>query len=112
MPRGRCLGRLEPNTRVPQLAPRELLTQCLGQPIASPPLRALAAGKRTAAILIPGKARSAGTRDYIPALVDELNAAGIADANIEVFLADGTHEQHLARDVADLLGEQTAVRIR
>jgi nickel-dependent lactate racemase len=72
----------------------------------------LAAGKRSAAILIPGKARSVGTRDYVPALLSELNRAGIPDRNIEAFLADGTHEQHLESDVADLLGREVVGRVR
>jgi len=75
-------------------------------------LRELAAGKRSAAILIPGKARRAGTHEYVPALISELNEAGIEDPSIEIFLADGTHEQHLQNDIATLLGEDIASRVR
>ena len=47
-----------------------------------------------------------------PALISELNEAGIEDRNIEIFLADGTHEQHLQNDIATLLGEDIASRVR
>jgi nickel-dependent lactate racemase len=50
----------------------------------------IASGKKSAAILIPGKARLAGTREYVPALVSELKKAGLADHDITIFLADGT----------------------
>jgi nickel-dependent lactate racemase len=75
-------------------------------------LREIASGKRSAAILIPGKARLAGTSDYVPLLLSELNKAGISDSNVEIFLADGTHEQHLKSDVDRLIGGQVAARVR
>jgi hypothetical protein len=62
--------------------------------------------------LIPGKERVAGTAEYVPALVAELNRAGIPDESIEVFLATGTHEHHGVSDVVDLLGEKLASRVR
>ena len=86
----------------------EVLVSALRQPIGSPQLRDIAAGTRSAAILIPGKARVAGTREYVAALISELNHSGIPDRGIEVFLADGTHEQHVASDIMALLGEELA----
>ncbi len=96
----------------PSADPSQLLIHSLQQPLGSPPLRQIAAGKGSAAILIPGRARRAGTREYVPALLTELNAAGIPDRQIEIFLADGTHEQHLQRDVEALLGAEIAARVR
>jgi len=54
----------------------------------------------------------AGTRDYVAALIAELNAAGMPDERIAVFLADGTHEQHLHSDIETLLGTELAARVR
>ena len=112
LPRGRLASRLEPLAPGPRRSPSELLAAALQRPIGSPPLREIASGRRSAAILIPGKARVAGTRDYVAALIAELNAAGVPDAGIEVYLADGTHEQHLERDIQALLGEGLAARVR
>jgi lactate racemase len=42
----------------------------------------------------------------------ELNAAGMTDRQVEIFLADGTHEQHLQSDVEALLGTEIAARVR
>lgn len=105
----RCL---ESDAPPPSADPSQLLIHSLQKPLGSPPLRQIAAGKGSAAILIPGRARRAGTRDYVPSLLTELNAAGIPDRQIEIFLADGTHEQHLQRDVEALLGAEIAARVR
>ncbi len=112
LPGGRLVHRLVPRTPSPPGLPAEVLASALRQPIGSPPLREIAAGLRSAAILIPGKARVAGTREYVAALISELNQSGIPDRGIEVFLADGTHEQHVASDIMALLGEELATRVR
>lgn len=112
LPEGLARGRLEPRTLIPARSPGEILEEALRRPIGSAPLRDIARGKDSAAILIPGRARIAGTREYVAALMTELRAAGVPDAGIEVFLADGTHEQHLASDIQALLGEELAGRVR
>jgi len=104
--------RVEPRVPVRRDSTTEILDAALAAPIGSPPLRVIARGRRSAAILIPGKARCVGTRDYVPRLLGELNAAGIADDVIEVFLADGTHQQHLERDIVELLGPDVSRRVR
>ena len=109
--RGKLLSRLEQNIQ-PPVSRRDLIYRSLQHPIGSMSLREIASGKHSAAILIPGKARLAGTRDYVPMLLSELNKAGISDRNVEIFLADGTHEQHLQMDIEHLLGKQVAARIR
>lgn len=92
--------------------PEKILSRALDQPIASPPLRELARGKRSAAILIPGKTRVAATHLTVAALLVELRAAGLADDAITIHLATGTHEHHLEADVAALLGPEVSSRIR
>ena len=109
---GECLGVLTPQSPEPSGTDLEIVARALADPFGSPPLRELARGRRSAAILIPGKARRAGTDVYVRALIEELNAGGIGDEGIAVFLADGTHVQHLESDVADLLGEDVRRRVR
>lgn len=111
-PPGWRVQRVEPRSPARRDSITEILDAALAAPIGSPPLREIARGRRSAAILIPGKARCVGTRDYVPRLLDELNAAGIADHAIEIFLADGTHEQHLERDIAELIGTDVSRRVR
>jgi nickel-dependent lactate racemase len=92
--------------------PEKILRRALDQPIGAPPLRELARGRRSAAILIPGKTRVAGTADTVPALLAELRAAGLSDDCISVHLATGTHEHHFESDLKQLIGEEVAGRIR
>ncbi len=108
---GRLISCLKPDIHSPFSA-EELIYNSLRQPLGSSSLMEIASGKHSAAILIPGKARLAGTRDYVPMLLAELNEAGMSDDEVEIFLADGTHEQHLKSDVEHLLGEEVAARIR
>lgn len=110
--RGELVRVIEPMTSSVTASNQEILQACLANPIQSPRLRDLAKGKNSAAIMIPGKTRIAATSDYVPALVDELIAGGIPLANIEVYLATGTHEQHLECDFVGLLGEETANKIK
>lgn len=111
-PSGRSVGIIEAGTPIPTEAPRSIFSNALSRTLGSPPLQEMAQGRKTAAILIPGKARRTGTEYYVPALLDELNAAGIPDSGITVFLADGTHVQHVESDIADLLGPEARARVQ
>lgn len=110
MPRGE--GKvLEPESFSPGVSAQELIQRSLHNPLGSPKLSEIASGKQSAVILIPGRARRVGARDYVPALVNELKHGGIPDHRIEVVLADGTHEQHLQSDLDALLGTDLLSRI-
>lgn len=111
-PDGIFAGTIGPDTPAPTDSPESIVRRALDAPIGSAPLADIARGARTASILIPGKTRVAATQVYVPALVDELERAGVPRDGIEVFLATGTHEHHLECDVAGLLGEETAARVR
>jgi nickel-dependent lactate racemase len=75
-------------------------------------LRVLARGGRTAAILISGRDRVTRCDLYVKLVADELNAAGIPDDAIQVFLATGTHQKQTAEDARFLLGAETYERLR
>jgi nickel-dependent lactate racemase len=90
---------------------KDPFTRALEKPIGSARLREIATGKKSAAILIPGKTRIAATSRYVPALVDELNQAGIQDRDITIFLATGTHEHHIECDFKSLVGEEIGNRV-
>lgn len=104
LPDGRWLGALQPRA-APALAPLEdHLRNSLRNPMGSPPLRELAAGARSAAILISGSDRVTGSDRFLPVLGDELNAAGLSDEQIVVWLATGTHQKQTDADRRLLLG--------
>ena len=104
LPDGRWMGTLVPPD-VPALStPEDSIRQSLRQPIAAPSLAELAAKSRTAAILISGRDRVTGSDLFLSVLGDELNSAGIADQQICVFLATGTHQKQSEHDRRALLG--------
>lgn len=109
--RGR-LHLLDTDAPPSQEEPAKLVRRALDQPIGSPPLRELARGRRSAAILVPGRTRVAGVSDYVPQLIEELRSAGLADDGISIHLATGTHEHHGAGDLALLVGEAVVERVR
>lgn len=109
---GGGLRLLEPELSSSVEEPAKLVRRALDQPIDSPPLRELARGRRSAAILIPGRTRIAGVSDYVPELIDELRVAGVPDDGISIYLATGTHEHHGERDLAELVGEAVTQQLQ
>jgi len=93
-------------------SPAEIISKALDNPIASERLHVMARGKRSAAILIPGKDRIAATAVFLPQILGELNQAGIPDDGISITVATGTHVKHSQDDMKRLLGEEAAARVR
>lgn len=110
--RGQRVARLAPNCPTPPASAADIIRNALLQPIGGPRLADLARGKRTAAILIPGQDRIAATEIYVPLILEQLHAAGIADENIAVTVATGTHAKHTPADIRRLLGDEAADRVR
>jgi nickel-dependent lactate racemase len=81
-------------------------------PIGSPTLAELAArhGKRTL-LLVDDSTRSTPQALILPILLDELNKAGIADSDISVMIALGTHRRMQQREVAERVGEAVLHRV-
>jgi nickel-dependent lactate racemase len=90
----------------------DVVAAALDQPMGMPPLARAAAGARRVVVLVSGKDHVAGARIYMPAILERLAAAGIADEQIEVVCATGTHTRHTRDDVSELLGEAVASRLR
>jgi lactate racemase len=112
LPRGRVTARLEPATMPAGEPGRQVIRRAIESPIGSPRLRDVARGKRSAAVLVPGKDRVAAAHMCLPLVLEELNAAGIPDDCVEVFLATGTHEKHTPEDAARVLGAEAVSRVR
>jgi nickel-dependent lactate racemase len=110
--RGTLAARIEPATVAPRGSAEQIIREALDRPLGSPRLRDIARGRRSAAILVPGKDRVAGSGACLPLLVEELNAGGLPDERIEVVLATGTHARHSAADAEAVLGKETASRVR
>jgi lactate racemase len=104
---GRHVTWLETETPLSARGDDARIARALGEPM-GPPLRVLARGARSAAILVPGVDRVAHVGLFVPRLLDELHAAGVPHDRTTVHLATGTHRHSGMRDLAALLGDDRA----
>lgn len=102
--RGLRCQELKPRTprTVPPLS--ELVRTALDQPLAGPPLAALAAGRHRAVVLVPDATRSASLPDVLPAVLERLASAGVPAAATTVLVACGTHPPVPEPEVRALVG--------
>jgi len=96
-------------------APSDLaaaIQSAIRNPIGSPTLAELAAkhGKQTL-ILVDDGTRSTPQARILPILLDELNAAGIADADITIMIALGTHRRMSHQEIVERVGETVSNRV-
>jgi nickel-dependent lactate racemase len=88
------------------------IRQAMAAPIGGPPLRQAAAGKPDAVVVINDVTRPAPSREMLAAILDELRAAGIAEAAVTVVIATGNHRPNTPAEIAGMIGEDFARRLR
>ena len=84
----------------------------LGQPIDSTPLRQLAQTRRDAAIIVDDLSRPTPAFAVLPAVLDELNAAGLSDDRITIVIGVGTHRPITRAEQRRKLGRRVVARVR
>jgi lactate racemase len=90
----------------------EAVRAAVRNPIGSPSLAGLVArhGRRTM-ILVDDGTRSTPQSLILPILLDELNAAGVADTDISIVVALGTHRRMTDREMAERVGPIASKRV-
>ncbi len=85
----------------------------LANPIGSPPLSELLAARRpeTVAITVSDITRPVPNKQFIPAVLAELNATGIADDRIVIIVGTGMHRPSTAEELDFILGADILERI-
>ncbi len=85
----------------------------LESPIASPPLAELVARKkpRTVAITVSDITRPVPNSDFLPAMLEVLNAAGVDDCDIVIVIGTGMHRPSTPEERRIILGEDVLARI-
>ena len=86
------------------------LRRALQHPIGSETLKKIAAGKKTAAIVINDITRPYPGREMVEALTRELLYAGIEPENIRLILAYGHHRDNTPEELRQMLGEEIVSR--
>ncbi len=84
------------------------LEGALDAPVGVPPLREMAAGRKSAAISVCDITRPAPNRKTLPPLLQRLREAGIAPENITIFIATGLHRAATDAEIREICGEEAA----
>ncbi len=87
------------------------IARALSQPIGSKPLRELALGAKKVVLVADDNTRLTPTDRIIPALLAELNAAGIKDEQVTVIIALGTHRFMTEAEILAKFGEEVVKRV-
>ena len=84
----------------------------LRHPIGSAPLAEVVKATDTVAIVVSDITRPVHTDQMLPVIVDELNRIGVADTQITVITAQGTHRAHTPEEDAIVCGAEMVKRVR
>ena len=84
----------------------------LRHPIGSAPLGEVVKPTDTVAIIVSDITRPVHTAQMLPVIVDELNRIGVADSQITVITAQGTHRAHTPAEDAIVCGEAMVKRVK
>jgi nickel-dependent lactate racemase len=95
---------LEKSPVEPLADPAAQLQARLLQPIAAPPLRELARGRRDAVIVVSDRTRPVPNSLILPPILEELAAAGLSRDSVFVQVATGLHRPLARAELDEVLG--------
>jgi nickel-dependent lactate racemase len=84
----------------------------LAAPLGGPSLAHLAAGRRDACIVICDVTRPVPNAVILPAIIAELESAGIAPEAITILVATGNHRPNEGDELIEMIGPEIAARYR
>ncbi|WP_233454953.1 nickel-dependent lactate racemase family protein [Paenibacillus elgii] len=88
------------------------IREALAAPIGAERLRELARGKSRAVILVSDGTRLCPTGLLLPPLLEELNAAGLDDDQVDIVVALGAHRKHTPDELKRLVSAEVYARVR
>ncbi|HWQ60666.1 MAG TPA: nickel-dependent lactate racemase [Negativicutes bacterium] len=112
IPAKNLVGVYSPKDVPPVADVRAEVARALNAPIGARPLREVAKGARKAVIVADDNTRLTPTDRIIPVLLDELNAAGVADDHITIIIALGTHRFMTGAEIAAKFGDEVVRRVK
>jgi nickel-dependent lactate racemase len=99
--------------RFPEIAdPAAAVREAIRNPIDSPPLREIVKPGQTVAFIVNDPTRVARSQVFMPILLDELNAAGVPDANMRIVFSLGTHRAMTQAEMTEEVGPAVAARVK
>lgn len=88
------------------------IRKALAQPNGSPPLKKIAQGKKSVAILIDDLTRPTPSYRLLPYVIEELKMAGIKEQQIRIIVALGAHRPLVRSDLIKKIGKELLNRIQ
>ena len=112
VPEENLLGILEPDALPrPDCGEEELVRRALAAPVGAPPLRQVVHPGEKIVIVTSDISRPMPTWRVMPALLDELYAAGVRKEDITLVFARGVHRAHTDEERRRLAGERAFAEI-
>jgi len=112
LPEQNLMGILTPNEVAYERMGEEEVRYALANPIGSKPLKEIVKAGEKIAIITSDLTRPMPTYVVMPALLEELNAAGVKDEDITLVFALGSHRKQTDEERKKLAGELAYSRIR
>lgn len=107
VPEENLLGVLEPNELpLPEESEEALVREALAHPIGAPALRSIVKAGEKIVIVSSDISRPMPTWKVMPALLDELYAAGVRKEDITLIFARGVHRAHTDEERRHLAGDR------
>lgn len=112
LPDDRVVRTLAYQDAPPLADPDADLRRQLAAPIGAPPLAVLAAGKRTACILVCDVTRPVPNELILGPVLETLEASGVPRDGILILVATGLHRPNLGDELAEVVGPSIVGRYR
>ena len=112
VPDERLVGPLGIRPVPPVADPPRAVRDALDKPISSPPLAALARGRRNACILACDITRPVPNRLLLPPILEILQRQGIPRGQILLLIATGLHRPNEGAELEELLGPEIVANYR
>ena len=87
------------------------LRQALANPIGTLPLHEMVQAGQKIIVISDDNTRITPTRRIIPLLLDELNAAGVPDQDIQLIISQGTHRPMTPAEIDEKYGQPVLSRV-
>lgn len=111
VPERSLLGVFSPNESIPAVDPAAEIRRALREPVEGRPLAEDARGAGRVVIAADDLTRQTPNPLILPIVLDELNRAGVADAQITVLIALGTHRPMTQTEIERHFGPEVLRRV-
>lgn len=112
VPDNQVMAVLTPNEAEIGLTGSDEVYRSMREPIGLPPLREVVKAGETVAIITSDITRPIPSYKVLPAVLDELSAAGIKDSDITIVFALGSHGGHTEERMRYMVGDAVYDRVR